>query len=290
MESTSKTYPRLGDILLKVSEIDYKNLTNERKKELLNQFEEFYKVNERHQYSDVSNFLYKNKLENLEYLMSNLIEIYEYSNDSEFKKKIFKIIDHVKLESLRSTYMTAEIKEESVRVFSSSIEQNNITFRDFKRKIDSQINIINQDTKKAQDYIEEIEVKMIESEDKIKKLNVESITILSIFSGIVIAFFGGLGFFNEVLKNMHKVSKYRLTFITLIIGFVLFNTLFLLMYSIGKIVDKPIRNKCLSKDCSCDTECCSINKVKNLYPILYYMNLIFIIMIIAVIVVWYIYK
>lgn len=275
MDSTNKSYFKLNDILFNISITDHKDLTDSKKEELLLQLEEFYEVHDRHQYSDILNFIYKSNPENSEYFMYNLIEIYEYSEDPNLKEKIFEIIDHVRLENLRSTQITSEIKAESKKILSSLMKDNNTRFGKIKRDIDKQIGITNINIDDMKGKIDETKDEIEKYEDKIKKLNIESITILSIFSGIVMAFFGGMSFFNEVLKNMHTVSKYRITFISLTIGLVLFNTIFLFLYYVGKLVDKPIREECLYEKCSeCDEKCKLGKKVKNLYPILFYVDLL----------------
>lgn len=124
--------------------------------------------------------------------------------------------------------------------------------------------------------VNEIDKKIESSENKLNDFNMQSITILGIFSGIVMAFFGGMSFINEVLKNMHTVSKYRMTFIVLTIGLILFNLFFFFMYFIGKLVDKPLRNECIFNNCGeCHNKCKLHKKLKRTYPILYYANSFF---------------
>jgi len=63
----------------------------------------------------------------------------------------------------------------------------------------------------------------------------EYITILGIFSSIVIAFVAGLVFSSSVLNNMDKVSIYRLTFVMLGIAWMLFNLVNLLLDFLKRI-------------------------------------------------------
>lgn len=269
------TFP---NILIDIAKEDYIKYPTDVKgmEQLLERLKIYYDDYGRHLYSDISLCLYEMNPQDIDYLVPNLIELVKYSEDDDLNDKLFKLIDHIKLEIQRSYKMSKDIKVASVEVFKKSYEKFKEEYDDIKAYTDKNI--------------ETAESKLEDLEESIKKINIESITILGIFSGMVMAFFGGFGFLSEVLKNMHQVSKYRLTFITLIIGFIFFNTFFLLIYYIGKIVDKPIRNKCLSNNCSCTKECCSIEKVRKLYPIIYYINIFLIIMIVAVTSIWYLSK
>ncbi|MDM8240130.1 hypothetical protein QUW63_13620 [Pseudoflavonifractor phocaeensis] len=58
-----------------------------------------------------------------------------------------------------------------------------------------------------------------------KGIEKEYITILGIFSTIIISFVAGITFSTSVLENMHSVGIYRLVLVILLIGFVLLNTI-----------------------------------------------------------------
>ena len=62
--------------------------------------------------------------------------------------------------------------------------------------------------------------------------------ILGIFSGIVLAFMGGMIFSSSVLENIHKVSIYRLSLVSLIIAALILNSLFICFRSIERITNK----------------------------------------------------
>ena len=67
-------------------------------------------------------------------------------------------------------------------------------------------------------------------------------TILGIFSSIVISFVAGLVFSSSVLENMHQVSIFRLSFVIIMLGFVIVNVINLLVryiFSLNK--PDPIR-------------------------------------------------
>lgn len=74
-----------------------------------------------------------------------------------------------------------------------------------------------------------------------KKMQNEYITILGIFAAIVLAFTGGMSFTSSVLENLHKSSIYRIIFVSLIIGCILFNLIWLLIDFIRNVNEKTIR-------------------------------------------------
>ena len=74
-----------------------------------------------------------------------------------------------------------------------------------------------------------------------KKMQNEYITILGIFAAIVLAFTGGMSFTSSVLENLYKSSIYRIIFVSLIIGCILFNLIWLLIDFIRNVNEKTIR-------------------------------------------------
>lgn len=73
-----------------------------------------------------------------------------------------------------------------------------------------------------------------------KGIEREYITILAIFSSIVVTFIGGVSFSNDVLKNIHTVSIYRLLMTIDGLAFVLTNITYMMIYLIFEINDKKM--------------------------------------------------
>ena len=73
-----------------------------------------------------------------------------------------------------------------------------------------------------------------------KGIEREYITILAISSSIVVTFIGGVSFSNEVLKNIHMVSIYRLLITIDGLAFVLTNVTYMMIYLIFEINDKKM--------------------------------------------------
>ncbi len=102
------------------------------------------------------------------------------------------------------------------------------------------------------------------TENKIQNQQKEYIAILGIFSSVVLTFNAGIAFSTSVLKNIAEASIYRIVLISLIIGIVLTNVIFGLLFYINKLI-------------------CKEEKIK---PIII-SNIIFLIMILFTIVAWY---
>lgn len=272
MEETKKEYVRLENILSNISEIQTYELTEDKKDELISELEYFYEKNQRHQYSDIAKYIYSNQNDLDEYLMSNLIELYVHCKNPNTKSKIFKIIDHIKLETIRLQFLEGNNKRQ---IYQNMLNMENTLGRPFK-KFTNEFYTFKEEMNGINEVVDTLGDKVERSESKLNNFNMQSITILGIFSGIVMAFFGGMSFFNEVLSNIDKVSIYRLSFITLLIGFILFNVFFFFMYYIARLVDKPIRNECIDENCNkCNKKCNLFKKLKKLYPISFYMNSFF---------------
>lgn len=75
----------------------------------------------------------------------------------------------------------------------------------------------------------------------IKTVEREYITILGIFSSIILAFVGGITFSSAVLENLSSASVFRLALVVVLLGFILINILYLLLNFIAKINEKNIK-------------------------------------------------
>lgn len=102
------------------------------------------------------------------------------------------------------------------------------------------------------------------TEDKIQNQQKEYIAILGIFSSVVLTFTAGIAFSTSVLNNIAAASIYRTVLISLIIGIVLINVIFGLLFYINKLI-------------------CNEEKIKPLII----SNMILLFMILCTIVAWY---
>lgn len=188
----------------------------------------------RHFYSDIFSVLTRLKQENglgdVDILAQNLSVLrqeYRPSNPDgegqliDISDCLKKLWDHVSLDVARMGYSDKgddEIKKQEAI-------QN--TLADINKKLETTQTNLN---------------KMDESLQNSQK---EYVAILGIFASVVLAFMGGLSFSSSVLESISKISIYRAATITLLIGLVLVNVLYLLFSYIDGLVhgvrDKKIR-------------------------------------------------
>ncbi len=155
--------------------------------------------------------------------LSANIELLHKNYDIKNRKKditeyIKKLYDHISLELARLDY--------NDRVFKVNIEDS-IT-EDVKKRIDDAIEKSYNDLDKK--------VKVVYTQFKDSERNY--ITILGIFASFVVTFVGMLSFTESVLKEMSKVSTYRLFVVILLLGFILLTICFSLYWFIARIVNK----------------------------------------------------
>lgn len=86
--------------------------------------------------------------------------------------------------------------------------------------------------------------KAMEVQKNVEHYHEQSISILGIFSAVVLAFMGGISFSSSVLANFASVSMFRLIITIVLLGFVVFNALFILLRFVLHIVySDPTKKK-----------------------------------------------
>lgn len=212
-------------------------LTDDKLSEYLNRFNIIYSDDFRHDYSEITRilFLLTNDQDARDFMASKIKDIYnkskEYdqeqglSESSKTTKALRKLKDHINLENIR---MAEFLK------ISGEVNNANEVAATLVQEIDenqSVMNKLNSEVKKAENNMKNIQEQMKES-------TTESITILSIFAGIVMAFSGGMSFISNAISGINKIGPYRLSIFILLIGDIMFNVIFLLLYMVGKIINK----------------------------------------------------
>ncbi|EIF5083659.1 hypothetical protein LFJ61_001446 [Clostridium perfringens] len=167
------------------------------------------------------------------------------SNADDVDNKIIKLLDYVLLEIPRANKFD---------VLQQQINRSEVFLRDMRN---SQ---------------RESNERMQSHEQKIEKMQSDFISILSIFSAVIIAFFGGISVLGSVFSNIDKVSKYKLIFMTAIIGFIMFNLIYMLLHSISKITKNRIGVDIEADYCWGCRENYFIKCLATKYPIVFIYN------------------
>ncbi|HIY82439.1 hypothetical protein [Rubneribacter sp.] len=100
---------------------------------------------------------------------------------------------------------------------------------------DKRFELTLEDIDLAQERLDESGKKLEKAERRIENAQRENVTILGIFAAIVIAFTAGMGFTASVLQNIDAVSIYRLVFMIVLMGLVLFNLLYALFRFVHRV-------------------------------------------------------
>lgn len=148
----------------------------------------------------------------LEMWLLSLVEYADkYHRGEVTTKSLTKLLDHVELESIRLDRMKAvQLHAESVKEIS---EKAGIA--------------ANAAAAAAED-----------AQKNTERYHEQSVAILSVFSAVVLAFMGGISFSSGILSNISSASLFRLILTILLLGFVLFNSIFILLRYVAYIIRK----------------------------------------------------
>lgn len=206
-------------------------------KNIIRKVAEFYKNDYRHQYHEISRYV-NSKIEeeedSLEYTLNNikLLIVYLKMNGKD-ADKILKKIDEKNLSKeiirvLQKLYDHIALEEERILKNRKIIDESKDEIQD---EIIDRFEEIGDEFKK-----QTLEVS--------NSLNANIITIVGLLSAIIFVFFGGVtGMASIVGGIMDLETKQDLAIpiiMLLIIGLVIFNIIFLLLYSVAKIINKNI--------------------------------------------------
>lgn len=247
-------------------------------------FKALYTDGFRHNYSEIFPLIVEFSKDdnefNLDYLSNNLqaardlVELDYISEEKEFVglyKPLLKLSDHLNLEIGRYNYYS--ISEQQVK----ALEKRN--------------QALQTELKETTEKLVQATKELGEAEKKIGSVQTELISVLSIFAAIVLTFSGSMSLLGNALTGMQDTRVFKAVFFVLLCGFILCNTIFLMMYLVGKITGRNIYAHCKSKDCTCGKDgapkCWGITRVRKRLPYVFWLNLTLILLMIADVVVWY---
>lgn len=199
---------KMGDLLKTLEDItkipvdEETELEEEELEKFWCRFKLIYSRDFRHSYSNISKFLEQCFPDILSSIPSFLQRLVEYSSfkhhqpeDEIAVKGLKKLSDHIELECIRLDRM-AVVKEVA---------------------------------KDIQIECKQIEEQSEDVERQAKEFHSQSIAILSIFSAVTLTFLGGLSFSSKIVESMASTSMFRLVFTILLLGFVLFNAIYIML-------------------------------------------------------------
>lgn len=179
--------------------------------------------------------------ENLNVLGNRIDELATQNvDDANYKNTVFgyrKFSDHIRLEIGRYNFIKSRFT--SLAIDGNSVKANDEPGVDPKQiqKLDQAINTMRHTVVRAEQQLNGLD-------EKLESNKISSITTLTIFSAVILAFSGGITFESGIFKGMVESTPYRLVFTIALSGFILFNTIFALLYLVGKMAGKRISTKC----------------------------------------------
>ncbi|WP_164690237.1 hypothetical protein [Paraclostridium sordellii] len=241
-------------------------------------------------YSEIAQFVFSSENEDIDYLLRNL-EIFEERANKEcnevLNKGINKVKNHIQLEVCRMQFLEKNQKQQLEKISEDTFEK----FKPLNKKICD----YEETAKKHEKTMENHEVTMKDHRKEIKNWNANIVTILGLFSAIVLTFFGGMSGIGSIFNKVDSISIYRLIFVIFIIIFAMFNIIFMLLYYIAIITGKHLNRECTNtctkfealenrEDSDTGSKLCARKKKRccfKRYPVIVYFNLIICIMIIG---------
>ena len=261
--------------------------------------ENIYTNNFRHDYSEFFPLIVEISKDNkLDALLSNLQAFRQYIEENQTTQESSHVYDsmmkmcvHVNLEIVRMQYYLqneSKIKQsqQDLKMVKSQAEnldkQQNLAKKQANILIEKQNSIKEQAEKlEAQQRIIEIQTMELDNQCKevsksVKNAQNEMMAVLSIFSAVVIAFFGGINFITSAITSLDNAPLYKSVFITLIAGFVIFNSIIILMYLITQIIGRDFFN------CSCENKkCTGFKQIFKHMPYVFWTNVGIFVLILA---------
>ena len=92
----------------------------------------------------------------------------------------------------------------------------------------------------------------------------------------------------SAITSINNATNYELVVLVILLcGLVMFNTIFLMMYLVGRITNRNIFTHCKTSDCTCQKQCGGLSKIRKRLPYVFYFNLFSILGVLIDCVIWY---
>ena len=317
---------QLEELIEDIARTDVGILRSDVVVEKANQFKEIYSKGFRHQYSSIFPIITTISEENeydVETLLENLRlirECVEAEHDRTGKynsiySPLLKLMDHINLELARKGVSDTEGRRrdllekafnesraelfEAQKALEETQEQLTRTREQLIKTQENEKTIANQ-IENAQKQLKAAQTKLEEVNNKAENNMTQVVSVLSIFSAIVIAFQGGINLLGSAITSMENVWVYKSVLISTLCGLVLFNLVFLMMYIVGKLINRSILAHCDGgcakleesqkySDCKtrCSPKCSGFRRLRKRLPYVYWVNLVGLLICIFDVIAWY---
>lgn len=282
---SEQTREREAKLINLLKELSNEAIDEGKYEEITSRFADIYKGGFRHRYSVFHPLLQEIMASSdvdqgvSEFLTNNLNAISAYIENkyinngqgehTKIYRPIFKLCDHINLEMTR-------INEQ--RNQEGRLQELYAKIGDAQTKLERAKTDAEEATRQAIDAVEKSEKASKRAENaqkKVKKAQTDVLAILSVFAAVILAFMGGITFLGGAMSSISETRVYKFVIACCICGFIIFNTIFLLLYIVSKIIEKPIYARCKSLDCTCNNgepKCCALNRLRKRLPYVFYFN------------------
>lgn len=216
----------------------------------------YYQQYQRHKYSEISKVVYEFKDDSIDILRINLSEIKEmaYEDGSlDVSEKIDKLIDHADLAEYQRKLIEDVGKEQKVLIegFQRVILHTRKKLSDTKSELEIAKTELNKTKEEIDASYNKVNGEIGKLKEDTSSIYTQFVTILGIFTAIIIGVFGGMEILGNVMSNIENVKVTKLLMFSSLMMGAIITIIYLLLISIAGLTDKPIRN-C---GCSKGTEC-----------------------------------
>jgi len=198
------------------------------------------------------------------------------------KKSVLKLTDHILIEIARYRSVADHVNQQ-------------LEIAEINRRVDSlrsELGLVGESIAETQKEFTKSTKQLDKATKKARSLQNDLISVLGIFSAIALASVAGITFTTSTIESLHLVrNPYRLYLTLCLVGFVLCNLIFGLMYCIGKLTGKTVLSPCechTDENGSCDPKrkCNVFKKVKRRLPFCYFINMTFLIVAAVILLSW----
>lgn len=168
-------------------------------------------------------------------------------------EKIDKLIDHADL----AEYQRKLIEDvgKGQKVLTEGFQNVIIHTRKKLSDTKSELEVAKEELKKTKEEIDESYKKVNGEIGKLKKetsgIYTQFVTILGIFTAIIIGVFGGMEILGNVMSNIENVKVTKLLMFSSLMMGAIITIIYLLLISIAGLTDRPIRNCGCNKNTNC---------------------------------------
>lgn len=179
-------------------------------------------------------------------VVKNIRNVNGNIHSTKFNNRVLRVVTHLNLvyDKVINSISFIQLKNSinDVNNWERNMEESlNLQTRKLNNQVRKARKSFKKKAKKSTDKIRKIKKKIDKQSEKAAE---SSITILGIFVGIVMVFFGGFTILENAIEGMQKASPYRLYFTMLLFGSIMYNVVILLFFLVSRITEKPVTCRC----------------------------------------------